>query len=71
MNKDGPDFICIGAQASGSSWLYQQLKEHPDFDLPDKKEIHYFDKKKSTQTSSVIKDNLRSMLKASDSLLDL
>lgn len=38
-----PYFICIGAQKSGTTWLYEQLKLHPDVKLPPLKEIHYFD----------------------------
>jgi len=39
----GPDFLCIGAQRAGTSWLYQQLAAHPDFWMPPVKELHYFD----------------------------
>jgi hypothetical protein len=39
-----PDFLCIGAQKGGTSWLYQQLAAHPDFWMPPIKELHYFDK---------------------------
>ena len=42
--NNGPDFICIGAQRSGTTWLYCRLMEHPDFDMLFKKEIHYFDR---------------------------
>ncbi len=38
-----PDFLCIGAQKAGTSWLYKNLKHHPEIWLPPKKEIHYFD----------------------------
>jgi len=38
-----PDFMCIGAQKAGTSWLHQILKQHPDVWLPHTKEIHYFD----------------------------
>jgi hypothetical protein len=38
-----PDFLCVGAQRSGTSWLYQQLALHPDFWMPPIKELHYFD----------------------------
>src|SRR2546421_8253693 len=38
-----PDFMCVGAQKSGTSWLYQQLCSHPDFWMPPIKELHYFD----------------------------
>jgi len=38
-----PDFMCIGAHKSGTTWLYQQLDSHPDFWMPPVKELHYFD----------------------------
>ena len=38
-----PDFLCIGAQKAGTSWLYKNLRQHPEIWLPPKKEIHYFD----------------------------
>jgi hypothetical protein len=40
----GPDFLVIGAQRSGTSWLYQVLRKHPELWLPPLKELHYFDK---------------------------
>jgi Sulfotransferase family len=41
----GPDFICIGAQKAGTTWLYNQLAAHPDFWMPPRKEIHYFNER--------------------------
>src|SRR5262245_4540623 len=41
----GPDFICIGMQKAGTRWLYQQLREHPDFWMPPVKEFHFFNKR--------------------------
>jgi hypothetical protein len=38
----GPDFICIGAQRSGTSWLYWNLLWHPDTAMPPAKEINFF-----------------------------
>jgi len=38
-----PDFICIGAQKAGTTWLYNNLKDHPDIILPHLKELHFFD----------------------------
>jgi len=38
-----PDFLCVGAQKAGTTWLYQQLHSHPDFWMPPLKELHYFD----------------------------
>ena len=39
-----PDFLCVGSQKGGTSWLYRQLALHADFWMPPIKEIHYFDK---------------------------
>lgn len=39
-----PDFICVGAQKAGTGWLYEQLRDHPDFWMPPMKELHYFDR---------------------------
>jgi hypothetical protein len=38
-----PDFLCVGAQKAGTSWLYGQLERHPDFWMPPVKELHYLD----------------------------
>ncbi len=46
-----PDFLGIGAQRTGSSWLYRRLGEHPELWLPPIKEIHFFDELRSTTTS--------------------
>ena len=37
-----PDFLIIGGQKCGTTWLWNMLKQHPDTDLPMSKEIHYF-----------------------------
>lgn len=38
-----PNFLIIGAQKCGTSWLASNLKQHPDVFMADR-EIHYFDK---------------------------
>lgn len=38
-----PSFMCIGAQKAGTTWLFANLKHHPDIALR-QKEIHYFDR---------------------------
>lgn len=43
-NLQRPDFICIGAQKAGTTWLYKNLDGHPDVWMPPIKEIHYFDR---------------------------
>lgn len=37
-----PDFLCIGAQKAGTSWLHKNLNKHPDIGLPPIKELQYF-----------------------------
>jgi len=46
-----PDFLCIGAQKAGTSWLYHNLRHHPEIWLPPLKELHYFDTKWPSDTS--------------------
>jgi hypothetical protein len=38
-----PDFLVIGAQKAGTTWLDRNLRDHPQVWLPPEKEIHYFD----------------------------
>jgi len=40
-----PDFICIGAQKAGTTWLHHNLRQHPQIWLPPVKELHYLDHK--------------------------
>lgn len=42
----GPDFIGIGAQRSGTSWIYACLFEHPELCLP-RKEINFFSRERN------------------------
>lgn len=41
--KGLPDFLCIGTQKSGTTWLYHQLDRHPSLCMAKPKEVHYFD----------------------------
>jgi hypothetical protein len=38
-----PDFLGIGAQKAGTTWLSRNLQLHPQIWIPPVKEIHYFD----------------------------
>ena len=38
-----PNFMCIGAAKSGTTTLYDILKQHPDIYIPAFKEPHFFD----------------------------
>lgn len=40
-----PDFLCIGSQKAGTTWLYENLRCHPELFLPDRKELNYFSSK--------------------------
>lgn len=42
LNNHGPDFVCIGAQKAGTTWLYDNLSIHPQIWMPPVKEIHFF-----------------------------
>ncbi len=38
-----PDFVGIGAQKAGTTWLAQQLADHPGVFIPGSKELHFLD----------------------------
>lgn len=40
--KGLPDFLVIGAQKAGTTWLFEQLREHPQIFASRPKELHYF-----------------------------
>ncbi len=42
LKNKHPNFICIGPEKTGTSWLYTKLKKHPQVFLPPVKEIRYF-----------------------------
>jgi hypothetical protein len=39
-----PDFLIIGAQKAGTTWLHHNLQVHPEVWMPDY-EVHYFDRR--------------------------
>jgi len=44
----GPDFICIGMGRSGTGWLFEQVRSHPDFWMPPAKEFAYLKHESTT-----------------------
>lgn len=38
-----PNFLCVGAQKSGTTSLFNILNQHPDIFIPRVKEVHFFD----------------------------
>ena len=47
-----PDFIGIGAQKAGTTWLHRNLQVHPQIHMP-RKEVHYFDRKMNDGSNAV------------------
>jgi Sulfotransferase family len=37
-----PDFLIVGPQRTGTTWLFHNLKRHPEIFLPPEKELYYF-----------------------------
>lgn len=44
------DFIGIGAQKAGTTWLYEMLRHHPQVLFPAGKEIHFWDMRREQGT---------------------
>jgi hypothetical protein len=40
-----PDFLGIGAQKAGTTWLYRNFQKHLGIWMPPEKELHFFDEK--------------------------
>ncbi len=40
-----PNFLVIGAQKCGTTWLAEMLRQHPEVFTPARKELHYFNRK--------------------------
>ncbi len=59
----GPDFLVIGAQRAGTTWLHRVLRQHPHLWLPPVKELHYFDRLETTRTCLDAKERRRVNMK--------
>ena len=44
MQKSTINFLGIGVQKAGTSWLHKSLQKHPEIWMPPQKELHYFDR---------------------------
>jgi hypothetical protein len=60
----GPDFLVIGAQRSGTSWLHFVLRQHSQCWLPPVKELHYFDKPRINRGCLSLKEWRRTWMAA-------
>lgn len=43
VTSDAPTFLVIGAQKSGTTWLYQTLRQHPEIFATTPKGLYFFD----------------------------
>lgn len=44
LDRAMPDFLGIGAQRAGTTWLWIHLRRHPRIWTPRRKELHFFDR---------------------------
>ncbi len=40
--RDFPDFLVVGPQRTGTTWIHENLRDHPDISWPRLKEIFFF-----------------------------
>ena len=59
LTHRGPDFLVIGAQRAGTTWLHRVLRQHPALWLPPVKELHYFDRLEIRRTILDAKERRR------------
>jgi hypothetical protein len=58
----GPQFLCFGCTRSGTTFLHERMREHPEVWLPPQKELHYFTHQREHGWLS--RKNLRSVREA-------
>lgn len=58
MQETTINFIGIGAQKAGTTWLFYQLKQLPDFSFPVLKELHYFSRSPEYPCSNFLAEPL-------------
>jgi len=53
MNLGLPNFLIIGAQKAGSTWIYDRLKEHPQVFVPERVELLHFNRRNCTDSEAI------------------
>jgi hypothetical protein len=53
-----PDFLIIGPQRTGTTWLYHNLRQHPDLFFPRDKEVYFFSNLGRPENARYISDDL-------------
>jgi hypothetical protein len=52
-----PDFIGMGAHRAGTTWLWRNLRAHPDIWTPPSKELHLFDRRLNRGAGRILPRN--------------
>ncbi len=52
------DFIGIGAQKAGTTWLFKQFEKSNQIQLPPVKELHYFDRSSTYLSPNILEETL-------------
>ena len=55
LPMDTVDFLGIGAQKAGTTWLFRQLSRHPQVAFPRGKETHYWDRHASPRADEWVR----------------
>lgn len=53
-----PDFMIVGPQRTGTTWLHANLREHPEIFLAEPKELFFFSRLKSRESPRFESDEL-------------
>jgi hypothetical protein len=53
-----PDFLIIGPQRTGTTWIHENLRDHPDILWPREKEIFYFSRLKTPEHPKFVSADL-------------
>ena len=53
-----PDFLIVGPQRTGTTWLHAHLRFHPEIFLSEPKEIFYFSRLKTPESAKFQSDDL-------------
>lgn len=54
VERSALEFLGIGAQKAGTTWLWEMLRRHPHVWMPPLKELHYFDRATSYPSNNFL-----------------
>ena len=61
--RDFPDFLIVGPQRTGTTWLHANLREHPEVLMSEPKEIFFFSRLKTPEHPGYQSNDLEWYLK--------